>query len=251
MGSAMWGSEGSRTCALLAGGCGDNWGQRLSMVLGSSAGFSEGNIWTVSRGGGLWEARSVGPRQTQLLTVVESSALGPGPESWTSRDPGKPGGIVERGGSPPPVQTGKLRQHWVGLSTSLLTASQCPSLPPSPSRCVPHVSWDSAASGDGGLHALSRQCTKTCGMGVRMRDVKCYQGTDIVRGCDPLVKPVGRLTCDLQPCPTEPPGEGAWASRGGVGRARPGDVGPAGGPGREGGAPRGWLRGGEGRRGGR
>nr|XP_031306764.1 ADAMTS-like protein 2 isoform X6 [Camelus dromedarius] len=55
-------------------------------------------------------------------------------------------------------------------------------------------------------HAVSpRQCTKTCGVGVRMRDVKCYQGTDIVRGCDPLVKPVGRQACDLQPCPTEPP----------------------------------------------
>lgn len=40
-----------------------------------------------------------------------------------------------------------------------------------------------------------------------MRDVKCYQGTDVVRGCDPLVKPVGRQACDLQPCPTEPPGE--------------------------------------------
>ncbi|NXX32152.1 ATL2 protein, partial [Nicator chloris] len=49
------------------------------------------------------------------------------------------------------------------------------------------------------------QCTKTCGIGVRMRDVKCYQGKDIVRGCDPLVKPVGKQTCDLQPCPTEPP----------------------------------------------
>lgn len=44
-----------------------------------------------------------------------------------------------------------------------------------------------------------------------MRDVKCYQGTDIVRGCDPLVKPVGRQACDLQPCPTEPPGEEADA----------------------------------------
>ncbi|XP_053939878.1 ADAMTS-like protein 2 isoform X5 [Cuculus canorus] len=51
------------------------------------------------------------------------------------------------------------------------------------------------------------ECTKTCGIGVRMRDVKCYQGKDIVRGCDPLVKPVGKQTCDLQPCPTEPPGE--------------------------------------------
>ncbi|KAJ1077955.1 hypothetical protein K5549_011282 [Capra hircus] len=55
------------------------------------------------------------------------------------------------------------------------------------------------------------ECTKTCGVGVRMRDVKCYQGTDIVRGCDPLVKPVGRQACDLQPCPTEPPGEEADA----------------------------------------
>ncbi|KAK2491091.1 hypothetical protein MC885_016016 [Smutsia gigantea] len=33
------------------------------------------------------------------------------------------------------------------------------------------------------------ECTKTCGVGVRMRDVKCYQGTDIVRGCDPLDQP--------------------------------------------------------------
>lgn len=58
------------------------------------------------------------------------------------------------------------------------------------------------------LPAPPPQCTKTCGVGVRMRDVKCYQGADIVRGCDPLVKPVGRQACDLQPCPTEPPGEG-------------------------------------------
>ncbi|KAB0394055.1 hypothetical protein E2I00_001759, partial [Balaenoptera physalus] len=58
------------------------------------------------------------------------------------------------------------------------------------------------------------ECTKTCGVGVRMRDVKCYQGTDIVRGCDPLVKPVGRQACDLQPCPTEPPGEGGEAEGG-------------------------------------
>ncbi|KAF7237222.1 ADAMTS-like protein 2 [Varanus komodoensis] len=49
------------------------------------------------------------------------------------------------------------------------------------------------------------ECTKTCGIGVRMRDVKCYQGKDLVRGCDPLIKPVGKQTCDLQPCPTEPP----------------------------------------------
>nr|XP_033816960.1 ADAMTS-like protein 2 isoform X2 [Geotrypetes seraphini] len=49
------------------------------------------------------------------------------------------------------------------------------------------------------------ECSKTCGVGVRMRDVKCYQGQDIVRGCDPLVKPVSKQTCDLLPCPTEPP----------------------------------------------
>lgn len=71
------------------------------------------------------------------------------------------------------------------------------------------------------MSSLPRQCTKTCGVGVRMRDVKCYQGTDIVRGCDPLVKPVGRQACDLQPCPTEPPGE----PRRGGGRAEPGPEG--------------------------
>lgn len=50
------------------------------------------------------------------------------------------------------------------------------------------------------------QCTKTCGIGVRMRDVKCYQGRELVRGCDPLTKPVSKQTCTLQACPTEPPG---------------------------------------------
>ena len=40
-----------------------------------------------------------------------------------------------------------------------------------------------------------------------MRDVKCYEGREIVRGCDPLTKPVAKQTCALQPCPTEPPGE--------------------------------------------
>ncbi|XP_077137606.1 ADAMTS-like protein 2 [Ranitomeya variabilis] len=49
------------------------------------------------------------------------------------------------------------------------------------------------------------ECSKTCGVGVRMRDVKCFQGRDIVRGCDILVKPIGKQTCDLQPCPTDPP----------------------------------------------
>uniref|UniRef100_A0A4W6CSH0 ADAMTS like 2 n=1 Tax=Lates calcarifer TaxID=8187 RepID=A0A4W6CSH0_LATCA len=50
-------------------------------------------------------------------------------------------------------------------------------------------------------------CTKTCGVGVRMRDVKCYQGRELVRGCDPLTKPVAKQTCTLQACPTEPPDE--------------------------------------------
>ena len=39
-----------------------------------------------------------------------------------------------------------------------------------------------------------------------MRDVKCYQGRELVRGCDPLTKAVAKQTCALQPCPTEPPG---------------------------------------------
>ncbi|XP_057184990.1 ADAMTS-like protein 2 isoform X2 [Triplophysa rosa] len=51
------------------------------------------------------------------------------------------------------------------------------------------------------------ECTKTCGVGVRMRDVKCYEGREVVRGCDPLTKPVNKQTCALQPCPTEPPDE--------------------------------------------
>lgn len=98
------------------------------------------------------------------------------------------------------------------------------SSPPAPPPCVPcrlglsrqaGTGWGVCfrgqnpcrASGASATPSLPRQCTKTCGVGVRMRDVKCYQGTDIVRGCDPLVKPVGRQACDLQPCPTEPPGE--------------------------------------------
>ncbi|XP_034452319.1 ADAMTS-like protein 2 [Hippoglossus hippoglossus] len=51
------------------------------------------------------------------------------------------------------------------------------------------------------------ECTKTCGVGVRMRDVKCYQGRELVRGCDPLTRPVAKQTCTLQACPTEPPDE--------------------------------------------
>lgn len=59
VGSAGWGSEGSCTCGLLAGGRGGHWGQQLSLAFGSSVGFSEGNIWTGSVEG-LWEAVQLG-----------------------------------------------------------------------------------------------------------------------------------------------------------------------------------------------
>uniref|UniRef100_A0A4W3JBY6 ADAMTS like 2 n=1 Tax=Callorhinchus milii TaxID=7868 RepID=A0A4W3JBY6_CALMI len=49
------------------------------------------------------------------------------------------------------------------------------------------------------------ECTKTCGVGVRTRDVKCYQDKEIIRGCDPLLKPVAKQTCDLEECPTPAP----------------------------------------------
>uniref|UniRef100_A0A8C2YHT6 ADAMTS-like protein 2 n=1 Tax=Coturnix japonica TaxID=93934 RepID=A0A8C2YHT6_COTJA len=49
------------------------------------------------------------------------------------------------------------------------------------------------------------QCSKTCGAGVRLREVKCYQGEALAQGCDPASKPEGRQTCQLQPCPTEAP----------------------------------------------
>ncbi|NWY26025.1 ATL2 protein, partial [Pheucticus melanocephalus] len=49
------------------------------------------------------------------------------------------------------------------------------------------------------------QCSKTCGAGVRLREVKCYQGEALAQGCDPAAKPEARQTCQLQPCPTEAP----------------------------------------------
>ncbi|NXK26084.1 ATL2 protein, partial [Arenaria interpres] len=51
------------------------------------------------------------------------------------------------------------------------------------------------------------QCSKTCGTGVRLREVKCYQGEALAQGCDPTSKPEARQTCQLQPCPTEAPEE--------------------------------------------
>ncbi|NWI74929.1 ATL2 protein, partial [Dryoscopus gambensis] len=49
------------------------------------------------------------------------------------------------------------------------------------------------------------QCSKTCGAGVRLREVKCYQGEALAQGCDPTAKPEARQMCQLQPCPTEAP----------------------------------------------
>ncbi|NWX42401.1 ATL2 protein, partial [Steatornis caripensis] len=51
------------------------------------------------------------------------------------------------------------------------------------------------------------QCSKTCGAGVRLREVKCYHGEALAQGCDPSSKPEARQTCQLQPCPTEAPEE--------------------------------------------
>lgn len=52
------------------------------------------------------------------------------------------------------------------------------------------------------------QCSKTCGSGVQVREVKCYQGDELVtRGhsCDSALKPDARQSCEVQSCPTEPP----------------------------------------------
>uniref|UniRef100_A0A8C6ZMH5 ADAMTS-like protein 2 n=1 Tax=Nothoprocta perdicaria TaxID=30464 RepID=A0A8C6ZMH5_NOTPE len=49
------------------------------------------------------------------------------------------------------------------------------------------------------------QCSKTCGAGVRLREVKCYQGEALGQGCDPTSKPEARQSCQLPPCPTEAP----------------------------------------------
>ncbi|XP_023146487.2 ADAMTS-like protein 2 isoform X2 [Amphiprion ocellaris] len=52
------------------------------------------------------------------------------------------------------------------------------------------------------------QCSKTCGSGVQVREVKCYQGEELVtRGhsCNSALKPEARQSCEIQSCPTEAP----------------------------------------------
>ncbi|XP_058498964.1 ADAMTS-like protein 2 isoform X2 [Solea solea] len=59
------------------------------------------------------------------------------------------------------------------------------------------------------------QCSKTCGSGVQVREVKCYQGEELVaRGlsCDLALKPEARQSCEIQSCPTEAPAAAPAAS---------------------------------------
>ncbi|XP_043935246.1 ADAMTS-like protein 2 [Protopterus annectens] len=49
------------------------------------------------------------------------------------------------------------------------------------------------------------QCSKTCGNGVKVREVKCYQGDELGSGCDAVSKPEVKQTCEIQPCPIEAP----------------------------------------------
>uniref|UniRef100_A0A669DGV8 Si:ch211-267e7.3 n=1 Tax=Oreochromis niloticus TaxID=8128 RepID=A0A669DGV8_ORENI len=54
------------------------------------------------------------------------------------------------------------------------------------------------------------QCSKTCGRGVQVREVKCYQGEELVtRGhsCDSALKPEVKQSCEIQSCPTEAPAD--------------------------------------------
>ncbi|MGH0182457.1 UNVERIFIED_CONTAM: hypothetical protein FKN15_022438 [Acipenser sinensis] len=51
------------------------------------------------------------------------------------------------------------------------------------------------------------QCSKTCGSGVKVREVRCYQGEEVGHSCDPGTKPESRQTCEIQLCPTEAPDE--------------------------------------------
>ncbi|XP_071983840.1 ADAMTS-like protein 2 isoform X2 [Engystomops pustulosus] len=50
-------------------------------------------------------------------------------------------------------------------------------------------------------------CSKTCGAGHQLREVKCYQGEELSEGCDQSTKPESRQACNVNPCPTEAPDE--------------------------------------------
>lgn len=55
----------------------------------------------------------------------------------------------------------------------------------------------------------SPQCSKTCGRGVQVREVKCYQGEELVprgQSCDSALKPEAKQSCESRSCPTEAPG---------------------------------------------
>ncbi|XP_034412178.1 ADAMTS-like protein 2 isoform X1 [Cyclopterus lumpus] len=59
------------------------------------------------------------------------------------------------------------------------------------------------------------QCSKTCGRGVQVREVKCYQGEELVtRGhsCNSAHRPEARQSCEVQSCPTEAPAAAPAAS---------------------------------------
>ncbi|XP_029474280.1 ADAMTS-like protein 2 isoform X2 [Rhinatrema bivittatum] len=51
------------------------------------------------------------------------------------------------------------------------------------------------------------QCSKTCGAGQQVRDVKCYQGEQLGQGCDLTSKPEARQSCQVAVCPTDAPDE--------------------------------------------
>ncbi|KAA0719095.1 ADAMTS-like protein 2 [Triplophysa tibetana] len=53
------------------------------------------------------------------------------------------------------------------------------------------------------------QCSKTCGIGVRVREVKCYQGEELGHSCDSTLRPEARQSCEVLPCTTEAPGRPA------------------------------------------
>ncbi|XP_069835748.1 ADAMTS-like protein 2 isoform X2 [Dendropsophus ebraccatus] len=50
-------------------------------------------------------------------------------------------------------------------------------------------------------------CSKSCGSGHQLRDVKCYQGEELSQGCYPATKPESRQVCNAALCPTGAPDE--------------------------------------------